>query len=819
MPLDTRFIEPVPAPVREHLGSNTHPGLLLDKYTASWSDVVAPERLSGEVQRPTVDEVVRLSLETPSGLDWEGLQRRRRFLLDSMKQTGRIVVRATTASPLTLHLSRASSLENAGICLHRTFGFAYLPGTGVKGMSRAYAETVWLHAQSDPKKAWKQIEDVFGWAPNDLRKAQLEKRGEFTSHPATKRFEKNGVEQKDEVTEHSGAIVFHDAWPEKWPRLQADLLNNHHRAYYEGPTKKGHQVDENPPGDWEEPNMVSFLAVAPGAMFTFPVAKRRADVPPVLLDLAAEWVIGALTHSGAGAKTNAGYGDFTIEPSDEVAKPLAGDQGTWKAAKSKRRAEANYTLELVTPAFLAGPHPDVPQLAARECDLRTATLRGMLRWWWRTMHAAWVDVPTLRRLEAALWGDTKQAGAIRVRVESVGTVLPVPFDRKKIAADNNLPNLLRDKTPTGLTYCSFGMDYDNDRRYMVSPGTKWRVTLTSRPTQMPLADQETKPKMRLESVRLDDASVLLSEAQHALWLLCQFGGVGSKSRKGFGNFAIPPEFSNRTLMECQAAASRFRQSCELPVAAAQPRDAESPSLEHLIVEIPITTPWLNYWLVLDRLGESAHQHARSYERSSERLALGLPRRIKNPFGTFQTGPRCAATNRHASPLMAHLNREVNGNFSVQLIAFPSVEIPVDKTADKSRQFLHIALQKTGANLAKQVQDHGREGLTVAKSMTGSAPQPAGRLATVKPGDWVKVLLLDEKTRNGGWKANLLGTERLGPVQPSVAIPSEWVSGKEVELVVAISTEREIAFRYPTQADLDRRNKPPKTVSPKPSDRR
>ncbi|MBC7821052.1 MAG: type III-B CRISPR module RAMP protein Cmr6 [Planctomycetaceae bacterium] len=815
MPLDSRFIVPVPASVREHLDANTHPGLLLDKYTPAWSDVIAPEKLSGEVQRPTVDEVVRLSFETPPGLDWDGLQRRRRFVLDALRNTGRIVIRAKTASPLTLHLSRASSLENAGICLHRTFGFAYLPGTGMKGMTRAYAETVWLHAQPDPKKAWKQIEDVFGWAPNKLRQEQIDE----TAHPAAERFEKNGVEQKDEVTEHSGAIVFHDAWPETWPRLQADLLNNHHRAYYEGATKKGRHHDENPPGDWEEPNMVSFLAVAPGATFAFPVSKRRADVLPEVLDLAAQWLIGALTHSGAGAKTNAGYGDFVIEPAEELSEPLARGDQTWQAVQPKRRAEVSHVLELVTPAFLAGPHPDVPQFAARECDLRTATLRGLLRWWWRTMHAAWVDVATLRRLESALWGNTEQGGAVRIRVEPLGPVAPLPFDRRKITFDNKLPPPSNAKTTQGLTYNTYGMDESKGRRFMVPPETKWRVTLTARPAQLPVTDQEAKRKPLPDRIRLEDSTALLREAQNALWLLSQFGGVGSKSRKGFGSFAVPAELAARSPVDCQAAAKLFRQSCRLPNDPARPRDAESPSLEHLISEEPITTPWSNYWFALDRLGDAAQQFSQSYKHDRQKLALGLPRRIKNPFGDFEIGRRAADSDRHASPIMAHVHRAADGQYAVQLIAFPSVELPADKTAAKSREFLTQALQKIRANLEQQTELHATEGRTAAKTVPSVAPPASSVVAppppSVKPGDWVKAVLLAEKTGKGGWKAQHPGAKLSGPIQNSAEVPGDNVPGNELELVVAVYNGREIAFRYPTPADRDRRNKPP----PMPTDKK
>ncbi len=48
----------------------------------------------------------------------------------------------TTRGTLTLHLSRSGALENAGIALHPVYGFVYLPGSGIKGLTRAWAETV-----------------------------------------------------------------------------------------------------------------------------------------------------------------------------------------------------------------------------------------------------------------------------------------------------------------------------------------------------------------------------------------------------------------------------------------------------------------------------------------------------------------------------------------------------------------------------------------------------------------------------------------------------------------------------------------------------
>ncbi len=131
-----------------------HPSLQLDKFSP-------PGNM--EEQKRALDDVIKTIRD--SALLEALLQRR----ADNLDALGAILWTCTTASALTLHLSRASALENAGICLHPLYGFAYLPGSGLKGMARAYAETVWLAAQEHKVESWLTIEAVFGWAPNSDR--------------------------------------------------------------------------------------------------------------------------------------------------------------------------------------------------------------------------------------------------------------------------------------------------------------------------------------------------------------------------------------------------------------------------------------------------------------------------------------------------------------------------------------------------------------------------------------------------------------------------------------------------------------------------
>ncbi|HVS38761.1 MAG TPA: type III-B CRISPR module RAMP protein Cmr6 [Gemmataceae bacterium] len=80
----------------------------------------------------------------------------------------------------------------------------------------------------------------------------------------------------------------------------------------------------------------------------------------------------------------------------------------------------------------------------------------------------------------------------------------------------------------------------------------------------------------------------------------------------------------------------------------------------------------------------------------------------------------------------------------------------------------------------------------------SAPQPGNR---------VEAVLLEERTKKGGWKAKHESSGLDGPIQNTGDVPGDKKPGDKVTLIVASATQREIAFRYPTAADEQRAQKP------------
>ncbi|MCS7304965.1 MAG: type III-B CRISPR module RAMP protein Cmr6, partial [Thermoguttaceae bacterium] len=569
----------LPKQLRQILTEETgdHPGLMFDKFIFRCADQSVAKYALVKVVEHNNEQIPQRGWSKDLFLRWQQILSLQRATCFS----------AVSRSPLTLHLARASALENAGICMHPIYGFVYMPGSGLKGMARAFAETVWLPAhlgqdnqdwRSATDQQWNEalelLERVFGYVlyiePSKEERAQM---SEFAKELARHRKERDKKRSED-AKAHVGEIVFYDAWPIDWSPLVVDILNNHHKNYYE------HQ---EPPGDWESPVPVYFLAVPAGQEFLFALRKRRDDVPDHLLELAVQWLIGALQHQGAGAKTAAGYGSFEITHQPQILHPPAGQpaaaqidvqkakqaiSATWQKAKEKKiRCEWTCTLELVTPAFLAGAKQN-----ASDCELRPATLRGLLRWWWRTMHAGHVDARTLAQLESAVWGSTSQGGAVQITVRPVSQITPILYDKQAVKHKNALPSPPDDKTTPGLWYFSFGMD-DIRReigrkyrfqRYFVEPGARWQVRFTARASRYQIMDAKGN---LLEEIQLADPQMLLQQAQATLWLLCQYGGIGAKSRKGFGCFTIknpePDEglWHSLSVDQCPVFAKQFREAC------------------------------------------------------------------------------------------------------------------------------------------------------------------------------------------------------------------------------------------------------------------
>ena len=237
-------------------------GLWLDRFLTvnpqNWEitqDAKYRQHLMQLTRQPTWQSRVREQLNA--------LQKRYEAMLKWYEQRG-FAVKRIQAQPVwrfVVGLGAAHVLET-GITLHRIFGLPIIPGSALKGAARAYAQLVEGKSDDDP-----ELVAVFG------------------------------------TTEQAGSVIFLDAIPLEVPKFQLDIMNPHYPNYYRAPEK-------NPPADWESPNPVFFLTVTE-TPYRFAIA-ARSEHGNSLLDLAEEWLKGALRGIGIGAKTSADYGYWAI---------------------------------------------------------------------------------------------------------------------------------------------------------------------------------------------------------------------------------------------------------------------------------------------------------------------------------------------------------------------------------------------------------------------------------------------------------------------------------------------------------------------------
>lgn len=168
-----------------------------------------------------------------------------------------VTLEAETLGRYVSGLGGAHPFET-GFLWHRTLGVPFIPGSGVKGAARAWAEQ-W----SDEKDAM----SLFGGPGGQ------------------------------------GALIVLDALPTRPPTLETDVITPHYGEYYR---------EGKAPGDYLSPVPVPFLVVAAGNTFRFSLLPRRRGDEETL-DRGVELLKDALETIGAGARTSSGYGAFTVK--------------------------------------------------------------------------------------------------------------------------------------------------------------------------------------------------------------------------------------------------------------------------------------------------------------------------------------------------------------------------------------------------------------------------------------------------------------------------------------------------------------------------
>lgn len=239
----------------------------------------------------------------PGSLSSQKLLQNRQFVQALSRRPGlTAVVYGELQGRLIVNLSD-SLIQNAGICLDRNTGLPYIPGSAVKGVARHVALARLRNGE---------------WSIEDFMKGFGSSEADFKAEGELEKFAGSVLEEERTL---KGGIDFLAAIPITEPTIVVDISNVHYPKYYQ--TGDVSDLKEESP----KPN--TFPAVEKGVRYAFCIAANGMDgIDEDLFKKVREVLVEAITVSGIGAKTGAGYGWFK-----DVTKEI---EGVAEQEESKR---------------------------------------------------------------------------------------------------------------------------------------------------------------------------------------------------------------------------------------------------------------------------------------------------------------------------------------------------------------------------------------------------------------------------------------------------------------------------------------------------
>ncbi len=358
-------------------------------------------------------------------------------------------------------------------------------------------------------------------------------------------------------------------------------------------------------------------------------------------------------------------------------------------------------LETVTPLFLSGAEPRSAP------ELRAPSFRGALRYWLRAALGGCLgdDEGVVSIQESAVFGsaaeETGHASAVVLRTTHSELPPPEVFDKRPSTWVRKGGKELRQ--PTGRDYLFWSMaesgkvEYGNFQpaKQYYPPGMHFNLILGVRPGA-------------------PGAEAAYRRALAACWLLLNFGGLGSRSRRCAGSLTVQQEIEvnglrfglNASRAGEQLAAGLAQVRSEFAVSA-PPHFRIPPQFDILHPDhcrVWVLGTWDSSEHAVEAIG-AALRDFRTYREPDhgqvagwlqgkpiltvERSVFGLPipYRYSNggPSGTVQARSRDAVVDRRASPLWLKVSKTTDGRYVGVATLFKSAFLgPGDKLYAKTR---------------------------------------------------------------------------------------------------------------------------------------
>ena len=338
--------------------------------------------------------------------------------------------------------------------------------------------------------------------------------------------------------------------------------------------------------------------------------------------------------------------------------------------------EIEATYRVVTPMFCGGAEPET------NAELRLSSFKGVLRFWWRAL--AWSrcdgDSRRIRESADALFGSAG-GGQSRVLIRLASGPLPQSVNKGEILS---VSPSIRGTVGEGARYLGYGVM----KAFGKQGGQVERACLRS-PFEFTVL-----MRIREHELNEDERKRQLASLTDALICLGTMGGMGAKSRKGYGSLVLQSMTVNgeqrwcapQTVAELRDACAELRHNHN---AAGQPEyTAFSGQARQILVSSDNKEPlglldlvgrefmryrsWGHNGMVLDQGSEKNFEDdhdlmkSKMPDRHPRRIAFGLPHNYGKRRHE-QVGPHDQKLDRRASPLFIHIH--ACGDTPVAVLSF------------------------------------------------------------------------------------------------------------------------------------------------------
>ena len=302
---------------------------------------------------------------------------------------------------------------------------------------------------------------------------------------------------------------------------------------------------------------------------------------------------------------------------------------TFNISRFKKRSTEEFDIEVVTPMFLGGAVTD-------DAELRVPSIKGMLRFWWRASCGI-TDLQNMKKLEDRIFGSMKGKAAFSLLVADSSKI-----EYQMKMNDRGESFRVHGQSASIVDYLAYGT-----HKKHIMPGCSFKLKFN-------FYNEDFK-----------------KEILNAFYFFIAFGGLGARSRNGFGSIHwknIPFKPGNNLNL---ANYSSFSHKTELYTFSGRDRWVDSLS------EIGMAY----------RTAKLCVENSHAYRK---RKLVVAPIMVRENNRTTNK----ADLERHAKPYFLHVNKLNNGQYKGQILFMPYKYLAGQEgySTDKLSQYLATCQQ-------------------------------------------------------------------------------------------------------------------------------